>query len=185
MRTALAAQEQSNTTASINDSKVALDTVWTLLAAFLVFFMNLGFALVESGLCRAKNTVNILAKNYIVFSVSSVAFLLVGFGLMFGNGNGVIGTSGIWFVGGADNSPMTGDAYQGVYGALNWTATPLWAKFFFQLVFAGTAATIVSGAVAERIKFGAFFLFSFVMVALVYPIVGQVDQVHHSSEQGR
>jgi Amt family ammonium transporter len=157
---------------SAAELKVALDTVWTLLTAFLVFFMNLGFALVESGLCRAKNTVNILAKNYIVFAVSSVAFLLIGFGLMFGDGNGLIGTSGLWFVGGADNSPQTGDAYQGVYGALNWTGTPLWAKFFFQLVFAGTAATIVSGAVAERIKFAAFFVFSFIMVGLIYPIAG-------------
>jgi Amt family ammonium transporter len=154
------------------DHKVALDTIWTLLTAFLVFFMNLGFAMVESGLCRAKNTVNILAKNYIVFAVSSVAFLLIGFGLMFGTGNAFIGTNGLWFAGGADNSPATGDAYQGVYSSLNWTGTPLWAKFFFQLVFAGTAATIVSGAVAERIKFGAFFLFSFVMVGVIYPIVG-------------
>jgi Amt family ammonium transporter len=91
---------------------------------------------------------------------------------MFGDGNGFIGTSGWWFAGGADNSPMTGDAYQGVYGALSWTGIPLWAKFFFQLVFAGTAATIVSGAVAERIKFGAFFMFSFVMVGIIYPIGG-------------
>ena len=153
-------------------TKVALDTVWTLLTAFLVFFMNLGFALVESGLCRAKNAVNILAKNYIVFAVSSVAFLLIGFGLMFSDGNGFVGMNGIWFVGGADNSPQTGQAYQGVYSALNWTGTPLWAKFFFQLVFAGTAATIVSGAVAERIKFIAFFLFSFVMVGVIYPVAG-------------
>jgi ammonium transporter, Amt family len=157
---------------AINDAKVALDTVWTLIAAFLVFFMNLGFAMVETGLCRAKNTVNILAKNYIVFAVSSVAFLLVGFGLMFGDGNAFIGLSGLWFVGGADNSPATGAAYHGVYSALSWTGTPLWCKFFFQLVFAGTAATIVSGAVAERIKFGAFFLFSFLMVGFVYPVVG-------------
>lgn len=157
---------------AIDNTKVAMDTMWTLLTAFLVFFMNLGFAMVESGFCRAKNTTNILAKNYIVFAVSSVAFLLIGFGLMFGDGNSFIGTSGIWFAGGADNSPLTGDAYQGVYSSLNWTGTPLWAKFFFQLVFAGTAATIVSGAVAERIKFGSFFLFSFIMVGIIYPITG-------------
>ena len=156
----------------IANSKIALDTMWTLVTAFLVFFMNLGFALVESGLCRAKNTTNILAKNYIVFAVSSVAFLLTGFGLMFGDGSGLVGTSGIWFLGGADNSPAMADAYRGVYSALNWTGIPLWAKFFFQLVFAGTAATIVSGAVAERIKFGAFMLFSFIMVGLVYPFAG-------------
>ena len=167
----LRAQDQS-AAPSIDETKVAIDTTWTLITAFLVFFMNLGFAMVESGLCRAKNTVNILAKNYIVFAVSSVAFLLVGFGLMFGDGNGFIGTSGVWFVGGADNSPLTGDLYRGVYNALNWTGTPLWAKFFFQLVFAGTAATIVSGVVAERIKFHAFFLFSFLMVGFIYPVVG-------------
>jgi Amt family ammonium transporter len=157
---------------AIDNTKVALDTIWTLIGGFLVFFMNLGFAMVESGLCRAKNTVNILAKNYIVFACSSIAFLVMGFGIMFGDGNGFIGMSGIWFAGGADNSPLTGDAYQGVYKSLSWTGTPLWTKFFFQLVFAGTAATIVSGAVAERIKFGAFFVFSFVMVGVIYPIVG-------------
>jgi ammonium transporter, Amt family len=165
----LAAQDSA---AQIDNNKVAMDTMWTLITGFLVFFMNLGFGLVESGLCRSKNCVNILFKNYIVFAVSSVAFLLLGFGLMFGDGNGFMGMSGLWFAGGADNSPMTGDAYQGVYSALSWTGIPLWAKFFFQLVFAGTAATIVSGAVAERIKFGAFFMFSFVMVGVIYPIGG-------------
>jgi ammonium transporter, Amt family len=167
----LQAQEQPSGPA-IDATKVGMDTMWTLVTAFLVFFMNLGFALVESGLCRAKNCTNILFKNYIVFAVSSVAFLLLGFGLMFGDGNSFIGTSGLWFAGGADNSPLTGELYKGVYSALNWTGIPLWAKFFFQLVFAGTAATIVSGAVAERIKFGAFFLFSFVMVGVIYPIGG-------------
>jgi Amt family ammonium transporter len=153
------------------ETKVALDTVWVLVAAFLVFFMNAGFALVESGLCRAKNAVNILAKNFIVFAVSSLAFWAVGFGLMFGNGNAVIGTSG-FLLGGADNSPAMGDAYQGVYTALNWTGVPLLAKFFFQLVFAGTAATIVSGVVAERIKFGSFIVFSFILVAFIYSVGG-------------
>ena len=134
--------------------------------------MNLGFACVESGFCRAKNTVTIMAKNFVVFAVASVAFLLLGFGIMFGDGNALVGTQGLWFVNGADNSPATGDAYQGVYSAINWTGVPLWAKFFFQLVFAGTAATIVSGAVAERVKFGAFYVFSFFMVGLIYPVIG-------------
>jgi Amt family ammonium transporter len=156
----------------IGDAKVALDTVWTLIAGMLVFFMALGFACVESGLCRAKNAVTVLAKNFIVFAVASIAFLVLGWGLMFGNGNPFFGTEGLWFVGGADNSPAMGDAYKGAYGAINWTGIPLWTKFFFQLVFAATAATIVSGAVAERIKFGAFYLFSFVLVALIYPVVG-------------
>ena len=156
----------------LSGSKVAMDTIWTLLTAFLVFFMNLGFAMVETGFCRAKNAVTILAKNFIVFAISSLAFLIIGFGIMFGDGNLFFGTQGLWFVGGADNSPAMGQAYKGVYSALNWTGTPVWAKFFFQLVFAGTAATIVSGAVAERIKFGAFYIFSFFMVGIIYPIVG-------------
>ncbi|MEW6720234.1 MAG: ammonium transporter [Thermodesulfobacteriota bacterium] len=159
---------------AIANQKIAMDTIWTMLAAFLVFFMNLGFALVESGFCRAKNTVNILFKNFVVFAVSSVAFLALGFGLMFGDGNPLVGLSGLFFAAGADNSPATGDAYQGVYHALNWTGVPLWAKFFFQLVFAGTAATIVSGAVAERIKFKSFLIFTIFLVAIVYPLGGHL-----------
>jgi ammonium transporter, Amt family len=153
------------------ETKVALDTLWVMVTAFLVFFMNAGFALVESGLCRAKNAVNILAKNFIVFAASSVAFWAVGFALMFGNGTDFVGLSG-WALHGTDNSPATADAYQGVFTALNWTGVPLYAKFFFQLVFAGTAATIVSGAVAERVKFVSFVVFSFILVALIYPIGG-------------
>ena len=159
---------------SIANQKIAMDTIWVMLAAFLVFFMNLGFGLVESGFCRAKNCVNILFKNFAVFAVSSIAFLVLGFGLMFGDGNPLLGLKGLFFVTGADNSPALGAAYQGVYSALNWTGVPLWAKFFFQLVFAGTAATIVSGAVAERIKFKAFVIFTLFMVGIIYPIGGHL-----------
>jgi ammonium transporter, Amt family len=151
---------------------VAIDTIWVVLTASLVFFMNLGFALVESGFCRAKNTVNILSKNFIVFAISCLAFYVFGWGLMFGNGSGLIGLEGIFTLGGADNSPATGDAYMGAYKSIAWTGVPLYAKFFFQLVFAGTAATIVSGAVAERIKYLSFIVFSFLLVAFVYPITG-------------
>jgi Amt family ammonium transporter len=157
---------------AIDNTKVALDTIWVMVTGFMVFFMNLGFAMVESGLCRAKNTVNILFKNFIVFAASSLAFLVVGWGLMFGDGNGFMGTSGLWLVSGGDNSPLSGDAYEGVYTAISWATVPLWAKFFFQLVFAGTAATIVSGAVAERIKFVSFFVFCFLLVGFIYPIIG-------------
>ncbi len=153
------------------ETKVALDTMWVLVTAFLVFFMNAGFAMFESGLCRSKNAVNILAKNFVVFAVASLAFWLAGFALMFGDGGVVIGSAG-WMLHGADNSPLTGSAYHGVYSALSGAGVPLTAKFFFQLVFAGTAATIVSGAVAERIKFSAFLLFSFVLVAAIYPMAG-------------
>jgi Amt family ammonium transporter len=169
--------------ASSSDLRVGIDTVWVLVAAMLVFFMNAGFALVESGLCRAKNATNILAKNFIVFAASSISFWVIGWGLMFGDGNGFMGLEGLFFVSGADNSPALGEAYaamnpfststyEGVYSAINWTPVPLWAKFFFQLVFAGTAATIVSGAVAERIKFQSFLLFSFLLVAFAYPVTG-------------
>ena len=151
----------------------AADTVWVLVCGMLVFFMNLGFGCVESGFARAKNCVNILSKNFIVFAATALGFWLIGWDLMFGAGDGAwIGNSGSWMVGGADNSPSIGDKYQGVYGAISWTSVPLWAKFFFQLVFAGTAATIVSGAVAERIKYHSFILFSFIMALVIYPVTG-------------
>jgi Amt family ammonium transporter len=154
------------------DLKVMVDTVWVLATAMLVFFMNLGFACVESGFCRAKNCVNILSKNFIVFAVTSIGFWFIGWGLMFGNGNDLIGQHGLFMVSGDDNSPATLANYQGDYSAINWTGVPLWAKFFFQLVFAGTAATIVSGAVAERIKYISFIVFSFIMAMAIYPVVG-------------
>jgi ammonium transporter, Amt family len=153
------------------DVKIALDTVWVMFAAFLVFFMNAGFGLVEAGLCRKKNAVMVLSKNFIVFAVSSLAFWAVGFGLMFSDGD-LVGTAGGFFLEGADNSPATLDAYRGIFGALNWTGVPLHAKFFFQLVFCGTAATIVSGSVNERTKYGAFIAFSAVLTAVIYPVVG-------------
>jgi Amt family ammonium transporter len=167
----LAAQVADLTT-RIGNSKVALDTVWTLLTAFLVFWMNAGFALVESGFCRAKNAVNILSKNFIVFALSSMAFYVVGWGLMFGDGSPYFGTQGLLMLSGADNSPATGMDYQGVYASINWTGIPLYAKFFFQLVFAGTAATIVSGCVAERVKYLSFIAFSVLLVGIAYPITG-------------
>lgn len=170
--------------ASLSALRVGLDTVWVLVAGMLVFWMNAGFALVESGLCQQKNCVNILFKNFIVFAISTLSFWAVGWDMMFADGpTPWMAKVGSFFVGGADNSPSLGEAYmsmnpfsttkyEGIYSAINWTPTPLWAKFFFQLVFAGTAATIVSGAVAERIKFHSFIIFSFVLVAFVYPISG-------------
>lgn len=154
------------------DMKIVVDTIWVLVTAKLVFFMNLGFAMVESGFARAKNCVNILSKNFIVFAVSSLGFLILGWGLMFGDGNPFIGLKGLFFLSGLDNSPSTGTAYQGVYSSISWTGVPLFAKFFFQLVFCGTAATIVSGAAAERIKYKSFIVFSFLMAMFIYPIIG-------------
>jgi Amt family ammonium transporter len=140
-----------------------IDTLWVFLAAILVFFMNLGFAAVESGMARSKNAVNILSKNFIVFAVSSLGFLLLGWGLMFGGDNPMIGTQNLFILGMDDLS---------FYADTLTSNVPFWGKFFFQLVFCGTAATIVSGAVAERIKYIAFILFSFVLTIVIYPIVG-------------
>lgn len=154
------------------ENKVILDTLWVLVTAMLVFFMNLGFAMVESGFARSKNAVNILSKNFIVFAISSLAFWGIGWGLMFGDGNNFLGFHGLLGLSGADNSPASGESYQGVYSAMSWATVPLIAKFFFQLVFAGTAATIVSGAVAERIKYISFIIFSFILIAFLYPITG-------------
>ncbi len=151
--------------------QVALDTVWVILAGALVFFMNAGFGLLETGFCRAKNAVNILAKNFTVASCAGLAFFFVGFGLMFADGNGFMGLGGV-FLSGVDNSPATGDAYAGIFSSLNWTGIPLEAKFFFQACFAMAAASIVSGAVAERIKFQSFIVFSVVLTGIVYPITG-------------
>jgi len=169
--TSMASAQTADGGPSPADLKVMIDTVWVLMTAFLVFWMNAGFGCVESGLCRAKNATNILAKNFVVFALSAIAYWIVGFGIMFADGNSFMGMTG-WLIGGADNSPALGDAYQGVFGSLSWTGVPLLAKFFFQLVFAGTAATIVSGCVAERIHYKSFMIFTLVLVGLSYPITG-------------
>jgi Amt family ammonium transporter len=130
-----------------------------LLSAFLVFFMHAGFALVESGFCRKKNAVMVLLKNVGVVSVSSILFFALGFGLMFGAGNGFVGLAGF--------APSADAAVAGAPENL-----PLYVFLFFQLVFAATAATIVSGAVAERARLWTFFAFTAVASAVIYPIVG-------------
>src|SRR3989338_1526957 len=98
--------------------KVAIDTIWVLVTAKLVFFMNLGFAMVESGFARGKNCVNILSKNFVVFAVSSLGFLFIGWGLMFGDGNALMGLKGLFFASGADTSPAPGAGYRGVSSAI-------------------------------------------------------------------
>jgi Amt family ammonium transporter len=144
-------------------SATIIDTIWVFLTAILVFFMNLGFAAVESGMARSKNTVNILSKNFIVFAVSSLGFILLGWGFMFGGDNLFIGTKHLWILGSSDLS---------FYDNKLTSNVPFWGKFFFQLVFCGTAATIVSGAVAERVKYVSFIIFSFVLTLFIYPVVG-------------
>ena len=147
---------------AVSKEQYALDTLWVVVTAILVFWMQAGFAMVETGFTRAKNAVNILMKNLMDFSMGSVAFWLVGFGLMFGNGNGLVGLTG-FFV-----QPGTA----GLYESLAWTSVPVMAAWFFQLVFAATAATIVSGAMAERTRFNAYLVYSFVITALIYPVTG-------------
>ena len=139
----------------IADVQTNADYVWTLVAAFLVFFMQAGFAMVEAGLTRSKNTVNILMKNLMDFSVGSLAFWAIGFGIMFGVTNGIFGTTGFFF----SDFSLDGDPW-------------VFAFWMFQVVFAATAATIVSGAMAERTKFVGYLVYSAVVSAIIYPIFG-------------
>ncbi|WP_342609809.1 ammonium transporter [Vibrio tritonius] len=132
-----------------------LNFVWTLIAGFLVFLMQAGFAMVETGLTRAKNAANIMMKNMMDFCIGSLAFWAIGFGLMFGVSNGYFGTTDFFFSG------ATGDDAP-------WN----FAFWMFQVVFCATAATIISGAVAERTKFSAYLIYSVFVSALIYPIFG-------------
>ena len=155
------------------DLKVMADTVWVMVTGMLVFFMNLGFACVESGMCRAKNCVNILSKNFIVFAVTSIGFLAPRLGHHVRQRQRALSARAAcgWSAAPTTARPPAPPT-RATTRAINWTGVPLWAKFFFQLVFAGTAATIVSGAVAERIKYHSFIVFSFIMAIAIYPVVG-------------
>ena len=154
-----------------NQSINYLNLIWLLVAGILVFFMNAGFAMLEAGLCQTRNANNVLAKNLIVFCVSILAFWILGFGLMFGEGNPWWGETGFLFRAFAfpfnNDFPASFTSLQTLYPQQSFIGI-----FFFQLVFAGTTATIVSGAVAERVKFWAFFWFSFLLVAIAYPLTG-------------
>ncbi|MCO4748359.1 MAG: ammonium transporter [Proteobacteria bacterium] len=146
------AQDAAEAAVSYN----ALDTLWVLVAAILVFFMQTGFGMIESGLVRAKNASNVLMKNLVDFSFAALGFYVFGYAIMFGGSGPIVGTSG-WFLVGAES------AADGV---------PLEAFWLFQAVFAGTAATIVSGSVAERFKFSSYMVVSFLVTAFLYPVVG-------------
>jgi len=130
-----------------------LDTVWVLLGAMLVFWMQPGFALVEAGFTRAKNTANILMKNFIDFMAGTVIYWLFGFSLMYGVGSAFFGWSGFLHM--PDDSNVPGEC-----------------TFFFQTVFCATAATIVSGSMAERTKFSMYVVYSMLISAFIYPIEG-------------
>ncbi len=136
----------------------AVNTIWVLFGAAMVFFMQAGFSMCEAGFTRAKNTGNILMKNLMDFCIGTPAFWLVGFGLMFGAGSGVIGTF----------DPLIGGDYSHILPA----GVPLWAFVIFQTVFCATSATIVSGAMAERTKFSAYCIYSAAISLLIYPVSG-------------
>ncbi|MHC5088048.1 MAG: ammonium transporter [Planctomycetota bacterium] len=132
-----------------------INIVWTCIAAFLVFFMQAGFAMVEAGFTRAKNAINILMKNLMDFSIGTLAFFFIGFSLMFGASKGLFGWDGFGLNG------VEGDGS-------HWN----WTFLIFQTVFAGTAATIVSGAMAGRTRFKAYICYSVFICAFIYPIFG-------------
>jgi len=156
-------------TEAVEPSKVlfTVSNIWILLCTFLVFIMHLGFATLEIGLTRAKNTVNILFKNFVIVAIGILTYAIIGFAMMYPGDNWLAGT----FFGisklGLGIVPPAGDA--AVYGYGDYT---YWTDFLFQGMFAATAATIVSGAVAERIKVSSFIIFSAIYVGLVYPLIG-------------
>jgi ammonium transporter, Amt family len=136
---------------------VQIDTIWLMIGAALVFFMQAGFALVESGFTRSKNSANLIMKNLLDFCAGALLFFAVGFGFMYGtSAGGFIGTDNFFL---SQLTIADGDAFS-------------WVDFLFQTMFAATAATIVSGAVAERMKFSAYLVYSVVISALIYPISG-------------
>ncbi|MCE5272151.1 ammonium transporter [bacterium] len=141
---------------TVDQLALGINTVWVLITGFLVFFMQAGFGMLEAGFTRAKNAANILMKNMMDFTMASLAYWIIGYGLMYGVGNGFIG-SGFLFL--KDIPELT-------------AGVPTLAYWFFQVVFCAAAATIVAGAMAERTKFIAYLLYSFIISAVVYPIIG-------------
>jgi Amt family ammonium transporter len=133
-----------------------LSTLWVLIAAMLVFLMQAGFGMVEAGFIRSKNSANVLMKNVLDFCFASLGFFVFGYAIMYGGDGALIGFKG-WLLKGVD-SPVDG--------------LPLEAFWLFQAVFAGTVATIVSGAVAERMRFVSYLIYSFLISAFIYPVVG-------------
>lgn len=149
--------EEVSNADKISELSTGLNTVWMLLAAMLVFFMQPGFALVEAGFTRSKNTANILMKNLVDFMVGSILFWFIGFGLMFGVGN-VFGTPHLFDLDAMDNIIQNG--------------LPIEGFLIFQTVFCATSATIVSGAMAERTKFSMYLAYTIAISVLIYPVSG-------------
>jgi Amt family ammonium transporter len=178
--------------AQVPNTKQELSSIWLLIAGALVFFMNAGFALLETGFCRYNNATNVLAKNLVVFCVATLAFWLFGFGFMLGDGyyncSGEVEQKFLSFfgqIGFPFQLPFPQHSHDLAFPngftclQADWPNHSFASLFFFQLVFAGTAATIVSGAVVERVKFWAFFLFSFFLVGILYPLSGHWIWSHY------
>ena len=157
-------QDVSETAPSVSAEMFTINNIWMLIATILVFIMHLGFATLEAGLTRAKNTVNILFKNTFIVSIGVITYSIIGFNLMY-PGDFIIG--GIFGFAGFGIAAPEGEAIAYANGAYTY-----WTDFLFQGMFAATAATIISGAVAERIKLLPFFLVITVYVAVIYPIAG-------------
>lgn len=156
----------TNATGTVSQEMFTINNLWMLISVFLVFVMHLGFATLEVGLTRPKNTVNILFKNTAIVAIGFLTYAFIGFNMMYPGKwliNGVLGISGIGV-----------SAPAGAAGLIGYSdgAYTYWTDFMFQGMFAATAATIISGAVAERVKLGSFLIFSAIYVALVYPLPG-------------
>ncbi|MDP8258547.1 MAG: ammonium transporter [Candidatus Aadella gelida] len=136
-------------------SNAGVDTLWVMIAAFMVFLMQAGFGMLEAGLLRTKNVCNVLMNNFLDFCMASMGFFIFGYAIMFGSGNGFMGWTG-W--------ALTGASHTG--------HIPLEAEWFFHAVFCGAAATIVAGGIAGRMKFKAYLIYSFLISAAIYPFVG-------------
>lgn len=158
----IALAEDADPMAAIDGVQAALDNLWLIIAGCLVFFMQAGFALVEAGLTRAKNVVNIFAKNFADAMIGVVMFLAVGYAFAFGGDGGWFIGLGGWFLSGSN-------PFEWGSSGVGTLTTPTF--FFFQVVFAATAVTIASGAMAERTKFKSYLVFSAVMTAFIYPVV--------------
>ncbi|MCP5534799.1 MAG: ammonium transporter [Akkermansiaceae bacterium] len=161
-----------DTSAAIADVKFIIDNLWILISAALVFIMHLGFASVEAGMCQRKNTVNIMFKNVYIVCIGAVGYMLWGFNGMYPGDVGV-DWNGIFSLG----SPLTNEAAAAdltrFYGSESGEgAYTIWSDFIFQAMFAATAATIVSGAVAERVKLSSFMIFATILVTFLYPVTG-------------
>ena len=143
------------------------NNVWMMLCTALVFFMHLGFSLLEIGLTRQKNTINILFKNVFIVCTGLLLYCLAGFNLMYPGDFNLIGDGVLGFAGFGITAPEGGMTAEYASGGYTW-----WTDFLFQGMFAATAATIVSGAVAERVKLTSFMIFTVIYVGLIYPIVG-------------